>query len=122
MEIRREGDTVYIEIEGDISFNNAQDIREAISRSIRETDKTAVVNLSKVDFMDSSGLSIFITLLKKIKSQGGNLILEYPQLGVQRFLEMTRLDELMEIRKAEEIRTGSWSEAIKKFNKKAKNK
>lgn len=122
MEIRREGDTVYIEIEGDISFNNAQDIREDISRNIRETDKTAIVNLSKVDFMDSSGLSIFITLLKKIKGQGGNLILEYPQLGVQRFLEMTRLDELMEIRKAEEIRTGSWSEAIKKFNKKAKNK
>lgn len=122
MEIRREGDTVYIEIEGDISFNNAQDIREAISRSIRETDKTAVVNLSKVDFMDSSGLSIFITLLKKIKSQGGNLILEYPQLGVQRFLEMTRLDELMEVRKSEEIKTGSWTEAIKKFNKKVKNK
>jgi anti-sigma B factor antagonist len=113
MKISHEGDTIYIDIEGDISFNNAQEIRKAILDSIQSTDKTAVVNLSKVDFMDSSGLSIFITLLKRVKEQGGELILEYPQLGVQRFLEMTRLDDLMEIRKAEEQKTGKWPELRK---------
>ena len=113
MEIRREGDTIFIGIEGDISFNNAQEIREDISDNIQESDKTVVVNLSKVDFMDSSGLGAFITLLKKVKGQGGDLILEYPQLGVQRFLEMTRLDGVMEVRKAKEQKTGSWPEAKK---------
>lgn len=113
MNISHEGDTIYIEIEGDISFNNAQEIRKAILDEIRSSDKKAVVNLANVDFMDSSGLSIFITLLKRVKEQGGELILEYPQLGVQRFLEMTRLDELMEIRKAEEKKTGDWPEVKK---------
>ena len=112
MKIHHEDD-VYIEIEGDISFNNAQDIRKTILDNFRDTDKKAVVNLSKVDFMDSSSLSIFITLLKRVKQKGGELILEYPQLGVQKLLEMTRLDELIEIRKTEEPTTGSWPEAKK---------
>lgn len=113
MQIKREGNMVYIEIENDISFSNAQDIRKEIITSMRSTDKTVIVNLAKVDFMDSYGLSIFITLLKRVKENGGELILEYPQLGVQRFLEMTQLDKLMEIRKAEEPKTGEWPEVKK---------
>ena len=106
-----EGDIVYIEIEGDISFSNAQDIRKEILSSMNKLEKTVIVNLSKVDFVDSYGLSIFITLLKRVKENGGELILEYPQLGVQRFLEITQLDKLMKIRKAEEPKTGEWPEA-----------
>ncbi|MBE3100906.1 MAG: STAS domain-containing protein [Firmicutes bacterium] len=113
MKVYHSENTVFIELEGDISFNNAQEIRQIISDNIRDTDNAAVVNLSKVEFMDSSGLSIFITLLKRLKQQEGRLILEYPQLGVQRFLEMTRLDQLMEIRKCEEPTTGSWPVAKK---------
>ena len=113
MEIKHDGDIVYIDVEGDISFSNAQDIRKEILSSMNNADKTAIVNLSKVDFMDSYGLSIFITLLKRVKENGGELILEYPQLGVQRFLEMTQLDKLMEIRKTEEPKTGKWPEAKK---------
>ena len=113
MKIRYEGDIVHMEIEGDISFSNAQDILKEILSSIKSTNKTAIINLSRVDFMDSYGLSIFISLLKRAKENGGELILEYPQLGVQRFLEMTQLDKLMEIRKAEEPKTGEWPEAGK---------
>ena len=99
MRIHHENDVIYIELEGDISFNNAQDIRKTIFDNFLDTDRKAVVNLSKVDFMDSSSLSIFITLLKRVKQKDGALVLEYPQRGVLKLLEMTRLDELMEIRK-----------------------
>ena len=98
MRIHHEGDTVFIELEGDISFNNVQDIRKTILNNLLETDRSAVVNLAKVEVMDSSGLSIFITLLKRVKERGGDLILEYPQKIVQRILSLSRLDELMEIK------------------------
>jgi len=98
MKIHHDGDVIYIDIEGDISFNNVQDIRKAILDNFLDTDRNAIVNLSKVDFMDSSGLSIFITLLKRVKERNGILILEQPRQMVQKILEITRLDELMEIR------------------------
>ena len=69
MRIHHEGDTVFIELEGDISFNNVQDIRKTILNNLLETDRSAVVNLAKVEFMDSSGLSIFITLLKELRKE-----------------------------------------------------
>ena len=68
MRIHHEGDAIYITIEGDVSFNNVQDIRKTILENFQDTDKNAVLNLSKVDFMDSSGLSI-ITLLKRVKER-----------------------------------------------------
>ncbi|WZL77677.1 STAS domain-containing protein [Eubacteriales bacterium mix99] len=113
MKVCHREDTVYIELEGDISFSNAQEIRKTIIDNLLPADRKAVVNLSRVDFMDSSGLGLFITLLKRMKGRGGKLILEYPQLGIQKFLEITRMDELMEIRKAEESKTGDWPEAKK---------
>ncbi|MGI6539050.1 MAG: STAS domain-containing protein [Caldicoprobacterales bacterium] len=113
MEIFREGDVICINLEGDISFSNEDKIRESIIKALRQTDKTAVINLSRVDFMDSSGIGIFVTILKRIKENGGILILEYPQPGIQKFLEMTRLDQVIEIRKTEEPKTGSWPEAGK---------
>ncbi|HHU49925.1 MAG: STAS domain-containing protein [Caldicoprobacterales bacterium] len=98
MRIHHEGDAIYITIEGDVSFNNVQDIRKTILENFQDTDKNAVLNLSKVDFMDSSGLSIIITLLKRVKERGGELVLEYPQKPVQRILEISSLGELVEIR------------------------
>lgn len=71
-----------------------------------------MVNLSKVDFVDSAGLGLLISFLKYMKGHGGKMIIEYPKLGVQKLLEMTRMDELIEVKKSPEPTTGSWSEFI----------
>jgi anti-anti-sigma factor len=47
-------------------------------KTFRILIRNAVLNLSKVDFMDSSGLSIIITLLKRVKERGGELVLGIP--------------------------------------------
>ena len=98
MKIHHDGDVIYIDLEGDISFNNVQEVRKTILNNFLDTDKNAIVNLSKVDFMDSSGLSIFITLLKRVKERDGQLTLVQPREMIQKILEITRLGELMEIR------------------------
>ena len=113
MKICHKEDTVYIELEGDVSFSNARESRKPMIENLLPSDQKAIVNLSRVDFMDSSGLGLFITLLKRMKGRGGKLILEHPQLGIQKFMEITRMDELMEIRKTEEPKTGNWPEARK---------
>jgi len=122
MKLSRRGDIVWIELEGDISFYNAGAIKQRIFDALKPEDKTAVVNLSKVDFMDSAGLSIIISLFKHIKDRGGSLVLEYPKLGVQKFLEMTRLDRLIEIKKTKEPTTGSWADVSDGMTYKYKTK
>ncbi len=111
MILQRLGDTLWVEPEEDISFYNAGSIKQRICDSIFPGDRTVILSLSKVSFMDSAGLSILISLLKRLEAQGGHLILDHPQMGVQKFLEMTRLDQLIEIRKTTEPTTGSWADA-----------
>ncbi len=110
MKIDREGDTVRVELVDTLSFTNTYKIKKHIFKHIDPDVKVLILNVSKVDFMDSAGIGLLISLLKKIKSNGGKLIIEYPKLGVQKLLEMTKLDELMEIKKTPEVTTGSWGD------------
>lgn len=85
------------------------EIKSRVYDFIEKEDITLVVNLSKVDFMDSAGLGLLISFLKYMKGKNGKLIVEYPKLGVQKLLEMTRMDELIEVKKTPEPTTGSWN-------------
>lgn len=87
-------------------------MKTQIYEFLDENDDILTVNLSKVDFIDSSGLGLLISLLKYMKGHDGRMIIEYPKLGVQKLMEMTRLDELFEFKKTPEKTTGSWDEFL----------
>lgn len=110
MKSQRFGDTLWIEPEGDISFFNAGSMKECISEGLCPGVRKLVLNMSKITFLDSAGLGMLILLIKRMEDNHGRLILEFPQLGVQKLLEMTRLDEWIEIRKTPEPTSGSWAE------------
>lgn len=112
MKIKRQGHCVYAVAEGEISFSNAALLKEKIYDFLRPEDREVVLNISQVYFMDSAGLGFLISLIKKMKQRNGRFVVEYPQLGVQKLLEMLRMDELMEIKKTPEKKTGSWDEMI----------
>ena len=110
--ILRNDKGVYVQPKGSISFLTVDTIERQVYDFIRKDDTKLVIDLSKVNFLDSAGLGMLISFLKHMKSQNGIMIVEYPQLGVQKLLEMTRMDELIEIKKTPEPSTGSWGEYI----------
>lgn len=110
MNLRRDKDMVYVDLEGEISFTTSAELKKTIHDFIKPSDSAVIINMSKVDFVDSAGLGTLISILKRIKRQKGRLILEYPQLGVQKLLEMTQIDKLMEVKKTQEPTTGDWSD------------
>ncbi|HZJ83641.1 MAG TPA: STAS domain-containing protein [Clostridia bacterium] len=112
IKIYREDNAVYIKLKESISFLSVGDLKTQIYDFIQDDDDTLIINLSKVDFIDSAGLGLLISLLKYMKGRNGRMVVEYPTLGVQKLIEMTRLDELFEVKKTPEPKTGSWSEFI----------
>ena len=110
MEICRKDSVVCVKLLDNVSFLTCPIIKEGIYDFILEEDMKLVIDLSQVNFMDSSGIGLIMSFLKHMKSKGGNLILEYPTLGVQKLFEMTRFDEIVEIKKTPEPKTGSWNE------------
>jgi anti-sigma B factor antagonist len=59
--------------------------------------KRVVVNLSGVNFIDSSGLSTLVKGLKRCRQNGGDLVLSDLQQAVQIIIELTRLDKAFSI-------------------------
>ena len=96
MQIRtKELDGVLIvEVEGEINITTSPDLK----RSFEKVKSTKVViDMQKVDYIDSSGLATLVELLKKLKQRGGNLNLSQVSEKVKSLFEITKLDRLFGI-------------------------
>ncbi len=75
--------------------------RGVIQEKVRETAKGKikhiVLDLSKVMWIDSTGLGELISSLSSIKKGSGNLVLASLQAPVQSLLKMTNLDQIFDI-------------------------
>ncbi len=56
-----------------------------------------ILDLSQIDFIDSSGLSALITALHLAKNRQSRLVLHHLKPSVKLVLEITRLDQVFEI-------------------------
>ncbi|CAH0535173.1 hypothetical protein VST7929_02834 [Vibrio stylophorae] len=71
----------------------APEFREVISHIIEDMHAHLVLDLSKVAFMDSSGLGAIMTVYKMLN--GGKISILNPQRAVRDLLQLTRMDDLL---------------------------
>jgi anti-sigma B factor antagonist len=84
-----------------IDASVATDFKAKLMEFLENGDKVIVINLSEVDFIDSSGLGVMVLILRKIGADGRIKICKLKE-GVRSIFELTRLDEVFEIHKSEE--------------------
>ncbi len=95
---RHLGDQLLIEIEGDIDHHSAKYIREEIDREIFASRcRVAVMELSKVDFMDSSGLGLILGRYTRMREIGGVLKLSNPSPQTIKILALAGADKLIPV-------------------------
>ncbi len=88
-----EGVMVYL-VDGEINISTSPDLKKQFEK---QPAKKLVVDLTKVNYIDSSGLATLVELLKKTKGQGGNLALAGMSEKVKSLFEITKLDKLFPI-------------------------
>ena len=87
----RDGWTVA-RVAGDLDLTTAPRLREQLIQVIVDGQPRLVVDLESVDFVDSTGLGVLVGLLKRARSQGGDLRLVSTRSGLIKILELTALD------------------------------
>ena len=95
--IREVGDVCILDIEGRLDINVSNKIRENLDSVISNGKKKIVFNLREVDFINSSGLGILVSSLKKIKENGGVLKILNLQNYVKELFEISQLIKVFEI-------------------------
>jgi anti-sigma B factor antagonist len=87
------------QVRGDIDPVSARVLAEELGRAIEaRRPKQLVVDLSGVEFMDSSGVRVLIEVHRAQDERGASLVLEDLSGGPQRVLEVTGLTDYFDIR------------------------
>lgn len=92
-----ESEHTLINLEGELDAFTAPKLKEDLYALVSKKDNQVIVDLSAVNYMDSTGLGIFIGALKASKQYNSHIILRNPQERIQRLFSITGLTEVMEI-------------------------
>ena len=95
---RRVDKTTIFDIVGDIDLANSPQIRKAVLHEIREERTPKVVmNLTKVRYIDSSGVASLVEGLKAARDQGLRFILYGLSPSAREVLQLSRLIKIFEV-------------------------
>jgi anti-sigma B factor antagonist len=90
----QQGEVLVYQIQGEINISTSPELKKQFDK---QAAKKTVVDLSKVTYIDSSGLATLVEMLKKTKGQGGSLGLAGMSEKVRSLFEITKLDKLFSI-------------------------
>ncbi|WP_417536699.1 STAS domain-containing protein [Methylophaga sp.] len=76
---------------------NSDNAHKQLQSLIDQGANRLVIDLSTMQFMDSSGLAVLVGAWKKVKNEDGKVILVSPSPSIRALLELTRLHEIFEI-------------------------
>jgi anti-sigma B factor antagonist len=79
-----------VSVFGEVDLSNCSELRETLDGL--GTPATSVVDMSGVDFMDSTGLGVLARYRKNVREVGGTVYLVIPQRFLRHIFTISRLD------------------------------
>lgn len=90
--------TLKIRLHGEIDHHTAVMVRTAIDNMIRDKrPQKLIMDMSLVDFMDSSGLGLIMGRYALIREYGGNLVVSNPNPGIYRIMKLAGMERVVKI-------------------------
>lgn len=87
--------TAVLTVTGQLNAMSSADLRTALTDVLEGRQNRIVLELSALDFIDSSGLGAVIGGLKSARLAGGDLRLVAPGPQVTMILRLTNLDQIL---------------------------
>ena len=89
--------THVIHVKGEIHVSTAKEFAQRLDDAIAHEASQIVLDLTEVEFIDSTGLTVLLNGLRSITLRGGRLALAISNPTVLRLFEITRLDTTFDI-------------------------
>lgn len=98
IQTREIGDVVVFDFVDKIDIRLREKSNSILEELFGQNKKCFVCDFSKVDYIDSSGLGILISMIRKIHSVKGRMRICAVKPAIMELLVMSRLDQLFDIR------------------------
>ncbi|QTQ13834.1 STAS domain-containing protein [Treponema parvum] len=92
MTIRKSGEVYIVDVLGEMDLYNSYKLKDLISKMIEKDIKAFVINLDKVDYIDSSGIGVLIYICTTVKKADLQLAITNVHGSVQKVISLTKLN------------------------------
>ena len=86
-----------LSLEGEIDLHVSPEVAASLRTIIAQKPKRLVVDLTRVTYLDSSGLAVLIEAMQDVQQYGGKFALANVQPSVHHIFEIARLDQVFQI-------------------------
>ena len=109
---RKRGDVMILDIQGRVVGDASLELRRSINGWIAEIPEdekpNVILNLGKVNMMDSSGLGVLVSSYTTVQKKGGRLALAGLGKGLQNLIAITKLTRVFDIYEDEDAAIASF--------------
>jgi anti-sigma B factor antagonist len=88
---------VHVLLRGELDLSTVSKVQDALERVEESSPPTVVLDLSKLTFLDSTGLRCIVTADERARQAGRRVVLVRGPESVQRVFTITRLEERLEM-------------------------
>jgi anti-sigma B factor antagonist len=88
---------VHVALRGELDLSSTAKLQEELDRVEADAPKTIMIDLSKLVFLDSTGLRCVVTADERAREAGRRVVIVRGPDPVQRVFSITRLEERLEI-------------------------
>ena len=93
IEVHRSDDHALVVLVGELDTATAGKLYEKLAEIAADGVRHVALNLAKLAFIDSTGLSVLVSERKRVASMGGELTLISTRPPIRRLLELTGLGD-----------------------------
>ena len=106
--VTREGDgATIVAVEGEIDVYTAPKLRDKITELVGDGVYQLIIDMEKVEFLDSTGLGVLVGGLKKVRAHDGSLELICSQERLLKIFRITGLAKVFTIHDSAEPASSS---------------
>ncbi|HSC74534.1 MAG TPA: STAS domain-containing protein [Gaiellaceae bacterium] len=91
LSVEQQGDACVVKLAGELDLYNAPRLRDALAEACKDAPSRVVVDLSEVEFIDSTALGVLIEARTRLDNRRA-FLLAAPGLETRRALEISGLD------------------------------
>lgn len=95
--IINDGGTLTAVLKGRLDTLSTPDFEKSIAPLRENADKKLVLECKELEYISSSGLRVFLALLKQVKGKGGDLLLTHVNSEIRNIFSITGFHKLFTI-------------------------
>ncbi|MDU7551888.1 MAG: STAS domain-containing protein [Streptococcus mitis] len=95
--IEEKNNHILVGLVGDLDVYSKDDFSKFYEESLKNTNTDFIIDLEKLDYIDSTGLGMFINIYKDQKEKDKSIKIINPKENIKKLFKITDISDLFEM-------------------------